>query len=68
MKPFRTALIVGAFALLGQGKDQAISEHPLAVNVKQLHPDAVLFAARQVMEACRAEGLHTVNGVCGGLP
>jgi uncharacterized protein GlcG (DUF336 family) len=61
MKPFKTALIVWAFALLGQGNAQAISDHPLAVNVKQLHPDAALFAAREAMKACRAQGLHTVT-------
>ena len=60
MKPFKTAFIVGAFALLAQGNALAISDHPLAVNVKQLHPDAALYAAREAMEACRAQGLHTV--------
>ena len=60
MKVLKPALVFGVLALFGQTTAHAISDHPLAVNVKQLHPDAALYAAREAMEACRAEGLHTV--------
>lgn len=57
MKRLFTAIATTG-ALMISGQATAISEHPLAVDVKQLHPDAALYAAREAMEACRAEGLQ----------
>lgn len=50
--------LTSAATVFAASQAAAISEHPLAVDVKQLHPDAALYAAREAMEACRAEGLQ----------
>ncbi len=59
MTVLRSLAFLGAFAaLFPVGPVQAEEEFPLAINVRQMHMETALAAARAAMAACRAEGIQ----------
>jgi len=59
MTVLRSLVLMGAFAaLFPVGSVQAEEEFPLAINVRQMHMETALTAARAAMAACRAEGIQ----------
>ncbi len=59
MRVLRSMVFLGAFAaILPAGPAQAEEEFPLAINVRQMHMETALAAARAALAACRAEGIQ----------